>query len=478
MSLDHLTAQLPSERKAENRVLTVILCGDDERALEFVHSRVTAQSPSYSSMPGAAAGLDMNAAMPSAPVEEEQPAELPDTEEEMGGFKIPKFVRSARKMLGGVGSSLMGLNSDFANMLGLIDTDIGPEGTPGQVFGARAKRQLSVCSRQVRSPVGKKQEWTVIFVLVKTPVPGYEGWKRVLRCVCSPARFPNAVVWLCRSEKSIFSNPNEQEGAMVLPRLAQLVPVVRILCGEQAAGFHVAEVDGQRLGPDSDGTGLALMRTGMVFPAAKELSSRRLNEQRKRKKSVRKIIKDAAIGAALGVLMPIPILDAGTVIAVELRMVNAITGRYAQLSPSRDIMAAQRRLHMLMAPGVMALLPLQRVKLVPTAGPFLNMSANALLTFALGVATAEVFERLVEHQLLFDDGARRLFGREIDLLKNQAGSLFSMAKNIAGHHGKLLLEKGKAQKKRAQASFPSISGVVGELLSALPNTPKARAGNY
>jgi uncharacterized protein (DUF697 family) len=478
MSLDHLTAQLPSERKPENRVFTVILCGDDERALQFVHNTATGQHPGFSAMPGAAAGLDMNATIPSAPIEEEQPMELPDSEEEMGGFKIPGFVRSAKKMLGGMGSSLMGLNSDFANMLGLIDTDIGPEGSPGQVFGARAKRQLSVCTRQVRSPTGKQQEWTIIFVWVKIPVPGYEGWKRVLRCVCSPARFPNAVVWLCRSEKSIFTNPNEQEGAMVLPRLAQLVPIVRILCSEQASGFHVAEVDGQRLGPESDGLGLALMRTGMVYPAGKELSSRRLNQQRKRKKSVRKVIKDAAIGAALGVLMPIPILDAGTVIAVELRMINNITARYAEMSPSRDIMAVQRRLALLMAPGVMALLPLQRVKLVPTAGPFLNMSANALLTFALGVATAEVFERLVEHQLLFDDGARRLFGREVELLKSQAGKLLTLGKNFAGHHGKLVLQKGKSQKKRVQESFPSMSRVLGEVLSALPTTPKARTTGH
>jgi hypothetical protein len=97
MSLDNLTAQLPSERKPENRVLTVILCGDDERALQFVHNVVSGQPPCFSSMPGAAAGLDMNATMPSAPVEEEQPVELPDSEEEMGGFKIPGFVRSAKK---------------------------------------------------------------------------------------------------------------------------------------------------------------------------------------------------------------------------------------------------------------------------------------------------------------------------------------------------------------------------------------------
>lgn len=473
MSLEHLLAQLPSEKKPEKRVLTVILCGDDDAVLESLH-RSLSTGPAFAG-PGAAAGMPMPQ-MPSAneSVEEEEPLEEPDTAEEMGGFKIPRVVRRARKMLGGFGTSLMGLNSDFANMLGLIDTDIGPEGTPGQVFGARAKRVLSVCSRKARSPVGKQQEWTVFFVLVRTPVPSYEGWKRVLRCVCSPARFPNAVVWLCRSEKSIYTNPNEQEGAAVLPRLAQLVPVIRVLCNEQANGVQVVDVDGQRLGAESDGLALALMRTGMVFPAAKELSVRRLMNQQKRKQVVRKIIKDACIGAALGVFMPIPVLDAGTVMVVELRMVNKITNAYAEMTPSQDICIAQKRLRMLMAPGVIALLPLQRVKLVPSAGPFLNMSANALLTFALGVATAEVFERLAEHHLLFDDGAHRLFRREIDLLKGQASSLLGMAKNFAGESGKMVLQKGKAHKKRVENNFPSISRTLGELFSAVQSSPKAQ----
>jgi len=378
-------------------------------------------------------------------------------------------------MLGGLGTSLMGLNSDFANMLGLIDTDVGPEGSPGQVFGPRAKRVLTVCSRKACSPVGKQQEWTVFFVLVKTPVPGYEGWKRVLRCVCSPARFPNAVVWLCRSEKSIYTNPNEQEGAAVLPRLAQVVPIIRVLCAEQAGGVQVVDVDAQRLGPESDGLALALMRTGMVFPAAKELSLRRLTNQQKRKKVIRKIIKDSCVGAALGVLMPIPILDAGTVMAVEIRMLNNITNAYAEMTPSKDIVIAQKRLRLLMAPGMLALLPLQRVKLVPSAGPFLNMSANALLTFTLGVATSEVFERLAEHHLIFDDGAHRLFRREIDLLKGQAGSLFLMAKNFAGERGKMVLQKGRTHKKKVQDSLPSVTRTIEQLFSGNLSPPKPQS---
>jgi hypothetical protein len=256
MSFEHLLGQLPSERKPEKRVATIILCGDDEPVLSTLHTILCAP-PAYinPTAPGAAACA--------APTITEQPVDTAPEEgaDELDGYRIPSVLKSAKSLLGSLGSTLAGLNSEFANALGLIDTDTGPEGIPGKVQGMR-QGLLRVCTRTISSSNNNQQDWTLVIVWVRTPVPGYEGWKRVLRCVCSPARFPNAVVWYCRSSQSLYTNPDEEEAAKVLLRLSQFVPIVGILANPQPWGVHVAEVDGQYLGPESDGLALALMRTG------------------------------------------------------------------------------------------------------------------------------------------------------------------------------------------------------------------------
>jgi len=178
-----------------------------------------------------------------------------------------------------------------------------------------------------------------------------------------------------------------------------------------------------------------------------------------RKRAVRKIIKDASVGSALGVFMPIPILDAGTVMAVMLRMVNGIAGTYSELAPSRDIQVVQSRVQMLMAPGMLAMLPLQRVKLIPSGGPFLNMSANALVTFGMGVATVEVFEKIIEHQMLYDESAEHLVRREIDLLRGQGRALLGSVRGFASKTGRKMLERGKGL-QGAWESVPSFSNLL------------------
>jgi uncharacterized protein (DUF697 family) len=470
MSLEQLVSQLPPERKPEKRVLTLLLCGDDDQLLEGLHAQLGGYCNASPAPPGTAGAATE---MPAPAVFEQPIEEMAESgSDEMGGFKLPGLVKSARSMLGSLGSSLADLNKDFANMIGLTDTDTGSDGKPGQVYGIRAKNMLRVCTRIVRSPTGKKQEWTVVLVWVKTPVPGYEGWKRVLRCVCSPARFPNAVVWICRRDQPIYNQEEETENARVLKRLNEHVPVVQMVANPQEQGIQIVEVDGQRLRPEADGLSLVLISTGVAYLTAKEMSSRRLAQQLKRKKVVRKVIRDSAFGSALGVLMPIPVLDAGTIMVVEIRMVNAITDKYAELAPSQDLAAVQKRVRLLMAPGVLALLPLQRIKLLPTGGPLINMSANALLTFTLGVATAEVFERLVEHQMLFDDTIGRLLKREMDIVRDQASALLAGAKAFAGDQSRMVLDIGKAQKKRFLKSKSATKLIQDE---PIPASPQAAA---
>jgi len=219
-------------------------------------------------------------------------------------------------------------------------------------------------------------------------------------------------------------------------------------------------LDGQRLASEHSPKDALMYRSSQLFPAAKQMSKRMYTEKARRKRAVRRIIRDTSVGSALGVLMPIPVLDAGTVMLVMLRMVNSIAATYVEMAPTRDIQVVQSRVQMLMAPGMLAMLPLQRIKLLPTAGPFLNMSANALVTFGMGVATVEVFEKIVEHQMLFDEGAEHLLRRELDLLRGQTRALFGSMSELASKTGRRLLQTGKDFQQRVGNSVPSFDSLI------------------
>jgi len=143
MSFEYLLGQLPSERKPEKRVATIILCGDDEPVLSTLHTILCAP-PAYinPTAPGAAGCA--------APIITEQTVDAPPEEsaEDLDGYKIPNMLKSAKSLLGSLGSTLAGLNSEFANALGLIDTD--NEGTPGKPQGMR-QGLLRVCTRTITS---------------------------------------------------------------------------------------------------------------------------------------------------------------------------------------------------------------------------------------------------------------------------------------------------------------------------------------
>jgi len=443
MSLSYLVNSLPVEKKREKRVFTLILCGDDEAGVSALHDRI-ACAPTLT------------------PAQENPVPILPDdeyNEEMMGGYKLPKLFKEAKKMLGSLGSTLSAANTNFADMLGLVDLD--KEGRVGDLASVTAKNAVTVCQRTVLTEKGL--DWRCVLVHVKVPVPSYPGWKRILHCVCAPSRFPNAMVLLIRSTASIQNNPYHAEGASVYSRMIQIVPIMQVTVSSEDPK-RVIEVEGVPVPIEVDGVLPCLSRTASTFPLAQKISQTRLANKLARKKEVRSVIKHSALSAAAIVLIPLPLFDTGTVMLIELRMLQRIAGSYARYSNAPDIRAAQHKLQLMMAPGALALLPLQSVKLVPTGGFFLNIGANALVTFGIGVAAAEIFERLLEHELIFEEDGHRLFRREMGLLKQQASATLNGAKQFAKLKGKFALQKGKE-------AVPYFSRKISEALS----TPGSKA---
>jgi len=223
MSLETLISQLPHERKQEKRVLTLLLCGDDASAADALFDSISTPGLSPTTK------VESAAEVPSESIDSEDDPE--DDEETLGGFKMPGLVKTARNALGGLGSTLSDLNSNFANSLGLIDTELGQEAAGGR--GSSVGLRVRACL--VQSPgAGKQQSWRVLVVRLMAPVPTYRGWKKLVLCVCAPKRFPNIMVWYCRTEQSMRAQTvDERDAGKVLPRLMRHVPVIRCLLTPQ-----------------------------------------------------------------------------------------------------------------------------------------------------------------------------------------------------------------------------------------------------
>jgi len=373
-------------------------------------------------------------------------------------FGIPTVLKGAKKVLGSLGSVVSTVNKNFADLLGLVDLD--KEGGLGELASVSAKNSVTICQRVILSSTG--QDWRILLVHLKTPVPSYNGWKRLLRCVCAPSRFPNAILLMVRSQTSIQANPDHAEGAAVYSRMLRLVPIVQLTVTSEAPS-RITEIDGCTPLGTGDPVTACLHRAAVLMPAARELSCKQWQEKITRKQEIRRIIKHSAFASAMVVLIPLPVLDMGTVTVIALRMLHQIASKYAAQSPSQDIHSAQTKLELLMAPGALALLPLQSVKFIPSAGLFLNIGANGLITFGLGVAAAEVFEKLLEHQLLFEEDAHRLFLREFDTLKQHASTVVSGARQFAKAKSRKAVEKSKL-------FAPSVSRFFSEIFISSPAT--------